>query len=178
MARNLLQAVNRLEGLKKPTIAAIHGYALGGGLELAMGADFRFLAHDAQVGQPEIKLGIIPGAGGTQRLQRLVGYPACKEIVYPAGSSMPRRRLRSVSPTGSSLRGAVRRGDEGRPRVGEGSDPRDRRCQACDQRRARSTDGRALEIEAEAFQESFWTDDAKEGVAAFVEKRPGEVQGT
>ena len=65
IAGTLLAAVNRLERLKKPTIAAIFGYALGGGLELAMGADFRFLAADSQVGQPEIKLGIIPGEGGT-----------------------------------------------------------------------------------------------------------------
>ncbi|MDX1447508.1 MAG: enoyl-CoA hydratase/isomerase family protein, partial [Acidimicrobiia bacterium] len=82
IARTLLKAVGRLEKLEKPTIAAVFGYALGGGLELAMGADFRYLAEDAQVGQPEIKLGIIPGAGGTQRLQRLVGYQKCKEIVF------------------------------------------------------------------------------------------------
>ena len=82
LARSLVDAVAVLDQLEKPTIAAIHGYALGGGLELAMGADFRYLAEDARVGQPEIKLGLIPGAGGTQRLQRLVGFQKAKDLVY------------------------------------------------------------------------------------------------
>ncbi|HEY3427031.1 MAG TPA: enoyl-CoA hydratase/isomerase family protein, partial [Acidimicrobiia bacterium] len=82
LASTLVEAVWVLDRLEKPTIAAVHGYALGGGLELAMGADFRFLAEDAKVGQPEIKLGLIPGAGGTQRLQRLVGFQRAKDIVY------------------------------------------------------------------------------------------------
>lgn len=79
-ASGLSDVVGRLERLEKPVIAAIPGYALGGGLELAMGADFRYLADDAKVGQPEIMLGIIPGAGGTQRLQRLIGFQAAKEL--------------------------------------------------------------------------------------------------
>ncbi len=79
-ASGLSEVIRRLERLAKPTIAAIPGYALGGGLELAMGADLRYLADDAKVGQPEILLGIIPGAGGTQRLQRLIGFQAAKRL--------------------------------------------------------------------------------------------------
>ena len=82
LANRLSEVVRRLEMLPKPVIAAIHGYALGGGLEVALGCDFRFLAEDATVGQPEIKLGLIPGAGGTVRLARLIGPARAKDLIY------------------------------------------------------------------------------------------------
>lgn len=75
-------ACDLLEHLPKISIAAVNGYALGGGLELALGADLRYLADDAVVGQPEVKLGVIPGAGGTQRLVRLLGPGRTRELVY------------------------------------------------------------------------------------------------
>src|SRR6266568_3906768 len=68
--------------IPKPVVAAVTGYALGGGLELALCADFRVLGESAQVGQPEILLGIIPGAGGTQRLPRLVGPAKAKDMIF------------------------------------------------------------------------------------------------
>jgi enoyl-CoA hydratase/carnithine racemase len=77
------QAVfTRLEQLPKVTVAAINGYALGGGCEMSLACDFRICAADSQLGQPEILLGIIPGAGGTQRLPRLVGVGRAKDIIY------------------------------------------------------------------------------------------------
>jgi enoyl-CoA hydratase/carnithine racemase len=81
-SERLQGAVNLVAGLGKPVVAAITGYALGGGLELALAADFRVAGERARVGQPEILLGIIPGAGGTQRLPRLVGPAKAKDIVF------------------------------------------------------------------------------------------------
>jgi enoyl-CoA hydratase/carnithine racemase len=177
-AWTLQEAITALEALEKPTIAAVHGYALGGGLELAMGADFRYLADDARVGQPEILLGLIPGAGGTQRLARLVGYQRTKELVlggrqigadealvmgladkvFPSaeldGAALDSAREWATRPTLaiSAAKRALNAGF-GNP-VGEG-----------------------LLIERDAFNESFRTEDAREGVAAFIAKREAEFKG-
>ncbi len=78
----LQDAFRALDRLPQPTVAAVTGYALGGGLELALTADFRVLGERARVGLPEITLGIIPGAGGTQRLTRLVGPARAKELIF------------------------------------------------------------------------------------------------
>ena len=80
--RTAAGAVGLIAGLGKPVVAAITGYALGGGLELALAADFRVAGERARVGQPEILLGVIPGAGGTQRLPRLVGPARAKDIIF------------------------------------------------------------------------------------------------
>src|SRR5947209_17912938 len=78
----LQEAAGLVAAIGKPVVAAITGYALGGGLELALAADFRVAGERARVGQPEILLGVIPGAGGTQRLPRLVGPARAKDIVF------------------------------------------------------------------------------------------------
>ena len=80
---HLLQDFTRaVAAIGKPTVSAITGFALGGGLELALATDLRFCADDAKLGQPEILLGIIPGAGGTQRLARLIGPSKAKDLIY------------------------------------------------------------------------------------------------
>ena len=75
-------AINAIAAIPKPVVAAIRGFAIGGGCELALAADLRFCADDAKLGQPEILLGVIPGAGGTQRLTRLVGPANAKDLVF------------------------------------------------------------------------------------------------
>ncbi|MCW2667322.1 MAG: short chain enoyl-CoA hydratase [Frankiales bacterium] len=81
-ARRLQDCFRAVAQIPKPVIAAVTGYALGGGCELSMCADFRVVADDAKMGQPEILLGIIPGAGGTQRLTRLVGPAKAKDLIF------------------------------------------------------------------------------------------------
>src|SRR5215831_433656 len=82
MIANLQEVFHAVEEIPKVTIAAITGYCLGGGCELALCADLRFAAENAKIGQPEILLGIIPGAGGTQRLPRLIGPGRAKELIF------------------------------------------------------------------------------------------------
>jgi enoyl-CoA hydratase len=82
VARRLSAGLGAISTIPKPTVAAVTGYALGGGCELALAADFRIAADDATLGQPEVLLGIIPGAGGTQRLTRLVGQSRAKELIF------------------------------------------------------------------------------------------------
>ncbi|MFN2486537.1 MAG: enoyl-CoA hydratase/isomerase family protein [Acidimicrobiia bacterium] len=178
LASSLVEAVWILDRLEKPTIAAVHGYALGGGLELAMGADFRFLAEDARVGQPEIKLGLIPGAGGTQRLQRLVGFQKAKDIVYTGRQLSAEEALAigladRVFPADSVL-------DESMKAAAEWALGPTRALTAAKQALAEGNNlplSDAMEIEAQAFGESFWTQDAREGVAAFIEKRAANFSG-
>src|SRR4029077_515788 len=81
-SRRLQAAFTAVAKIPKPVVAAVNGYALGGGLELALCADFRVAGQSARLGQPEILLGIIPGAGGTQRLPRLVGPAKAKDLVF------------------------------------------------------------------------------------------------
>ncbi len=178
LAHTLATVVRVLEQLPKPTIAAVQGYALGGGLELAMGADFRYLAEDAQVGQPEIKLGIIPGAGGTQRLPRLVGFNRAKEIVmsgrFVDAEEAERIGLADkVFPSGELLAAAIADAAQWAqgPTVALAAAKR-----AVNEGWGKPID-EAMAVEAEAFAGCFWTDDAKEGVAAFIEKREASFQG-
>lgn len=178
LARALVEAIWKLERLEKPTIAAIHGYALGGGLELAMGCDFRYLATDAQVGQPEIKLGIIPGGGGTQRLTRIVGIQRAKELVFTgrfvgAEEALALTLADKVFPSELVLERAMADAAE----LAKGPT----RAIAAAKRAINAGIGepmtKAIEIEGAAFNDCFWTDDAKEGVAAFIGKRPPEFHG-
>jgi len=178
LAGGLSRVVTKLAELEKPTIAAINGFALGGGLELAMGADFRYLADTAKVGQPEILLGIIPGAGGTQRLARLVGYQRALEMCLTGRQVGAEEALADgiadkVVPADELL--ATATADAARFAQGPTL------AYAAVKRAVASGLGLSLAgglaVEAEAFKEVFATRDARRGVAAFLAKERAEFTG-
>lgn len=178
LAGALSAVVTKLEALEKPTIAAINGFALGGGLELAMGADFRYLSDTARVGQPEILLGIIPGAGGTQRLARLAGYQRALEMCLTGRQVAAEEALASgiadkVVPAGELL--DVATGDAARFAVGPTA------AYAAVKEAVAAGYGASIEdglaIEAEAFKRVFATGDARRGVAAFLAKEQADYAG-
>ena len=177
-ASGLGAVILRLEALQKPIIAAISGYALGGGLELAMGADFRYLADDAKVGQPEILLGIIPGAGGTLRLARIIGFQKAKALNFSgrhigaaeaealglADKVVSPEELVSTALADAAqfATGPTRAYWAVKKAMGAGY--------------GLSIDS-ALGVEREAFGEVFATEDAKTGILAFVNKEKPEFSG-
>lgn len=178
-ASGLSEAIARLANLEKPTIAAINGFALGGGLELAMGADFRYMAETAKVGQPEVLLGIIPGAGGTQRLARLIGPQRTKELCMTGRHVKADEALAlgiadkvvaddelldlAMSNASSFARGPTQALAAVKRAVSRGFD------QPLEE---------GLAIEAEQFARAFASNDAKVGVAAFLAKDKPEFSGT
>ncbi|HSM01404.1 MAG TPA: enoyl-CoA hydratase-related protein [Acidimicrobiia bacterium] len=171
-------ALQRITALPKPVIAAVRGYALGGGLELSMACDLRILGEGAKVGQPEIKLGVIPGAGGTQRLARLVGVGRTRDMVYTgrmidAATAFEWGLADRVVPDDQLEESARALADE----LASGATA----AMAIAKRviddgfSMRLED--ALALEADGFRKAFRTDDAAEGVDAFLAKRPPDFKG-
>ena len=179
LAGALSSVVSQLQSLAKPTIAAVQGFALGGGLELAMGADLRYLSDEARVGQPEILLGIIPGAGGTQRLPRIVGYQTALEMCMSGRQVEADEALRigiadkvvsseSLLETALADAAAYASG----PTIAYSAVKR-----AIDIGYGMPLE-RGLDIEAAEFARSFATHDARAGVAAFLSKQKPEFDGS
>jgi enoyl-CoA hydratase/carnithine racemase len=164
-------ACDLLEASPKISIAAVTGYALGGGLELALACDLRYLASDAKVGQPEIRIGVIPGAGGTQRLTRLIGPGATRWLVYSgeqveAGRAHDLGIAEIVRPADQVFDAAVM---DAR-RLARG--PREALAAAKRAIRAAADgDPDGFDRERVLFLGLFGTDDQREGMAAFLEKR-------
>jgi enoyl-CoA hydratase len=154
-----------LETMPKPTIAAINGFALGGGCELALACDLRYASPRAKLGQPEINLGIVPGWGGTQRLTRVCGIGVAKDLIYTGRTVGAEEALR-IGLVNEIAEPVLGRALEVAHSLAEKSAG----ALAIAKRLLNMAPG-ALEAEAREFGELFDTMDAKEGLTAFVEKR-------
>jgi enoyl-CoA hydratase len=157
---------------RKPAIAAVAGYALGGGCELAMMCDFIIAADNAQFGQPEIKVGTIPGAGGTQRLARFVGKSKAMEMVLTGrmmdAAEAERCGLVSrVVPLNDLLEQAITTA----ARIARFSRPIVAMAKEAVNRAWETPLTEGLRFERRLFQATFATEDRREGMTAFVEKR-------
>jgi len=164
-----------IEKMEKPVIAAVNGFALGGGCELAMSCDFRIASTKAKFGQPEVGLGITPGFGGTQRLPRIVGSGMAKQLLYTADVINANEALRI------GLVNAVVEPDELldhvkkiAQRIISKAQLAVRFCKTAANEGIQTDIDRAIEIEADIFGLCFATADQTEGMTAFVEKRKPE----
>ena len=177
-ARGIQRLGHRMDAASTPFVAAIHGYCLGGGLELAMCCDVRVCSDNATLGQPEIQLGLIPGGGGTQRLPRLVGHGRAMFLnltgdFVDAETAYGWGLVERVVPAGELDDAAVAIAD----RIAS----RSPHAVAVLRELARTTRDLPLEEglrrEADAFVRCLRSDDGAEGVAAFIEKRPPTFTG-
>ena len=163
---------NRITAFRKPIIAAVAGYALGGGCELAMMCDIVIAADNARFGQPEIKLGVIPGAGGTQRLTRAVGKSKAMEMILTGRMMDAEEAERSglascVVPAADVVDEAIAVAE----RIAHFSAPTVALAKASINRAFETTLAEGVLYERAAFYSAFATEDQKEGMDAFIEKR-------
>ncbi|MDQ3940346.1 MAG: enoyl-CoA hydratase-related protein [Actinomycetota bacterium] len=167
----------RLEQLPKVTIAAINGYALGGGCELAMACDYRICAEDSQLGQPEILLGVIPGAGGTQRLPRLVGVGRAKDIIYTgrfvaAAEALQIGLVNEVVPAQDVYPTALARAE----RLAAGPSVALMAAKQVIQNGVDADLATGLLLERQAFAALIATEDQAIGMKSFAEEGPGKAK--
>jgi len=169
----LAGALRHLEDMPKPVVAAINGYALGGGLELAIACDFRFAAEDARLGVPEILIGVIPGAGGTQRLPPLIGLARARDLVF-TGRQVDAAEAEAIGLVDRVVAAPHAVYAEAHDRAAElatGPSAAYRAAKVA-LRAAVTRPGEAgHDVERDAFRELFATQDQKEGMRAFLDKR-------
>ena len=175
-SRRLQDTFTEVARIGKPVIAAVTGYALGGGLELALCADFRVLGQSAKVGQPEILLGIIPGAGGTQRLPRLIGPARAKDLIYTgrfmdAAEALLIGLADKVVADDQVYETAI----ELAARYSGGPAIALRAAKDAIDRGLDADLDTGLEIERLNFAGLFGTDDARAGMQSFLENGPGKA---
>lgn len=172
----LQSAVTAVARIPKPVVAAVTGYALGGGCELALAADVRFAADDAVLGQPEVLLGIIPGAGGTQRLSRLVGPSRAKDIIFTgrfvrAEEALAIGLVDRIYPAASVYEEAVAWARQFSTAAAYAV----RAAKECVDRGLETDLETGLEIERQQFAALFATRDREIGMTSFVEQGPGKA---
>jgi enoyl-CoA hydratase/carnithine racemase len=173
------RAFDAIAAIPRPVIAALHGVALGGGLELALACDLRIAAETARLGQPEILLGVVPGAGATQRLPRLIGPARAKELIWSG------RQVKAEEALVIGLVDRVVPPDELRERALEWAAVFADGAVVAMGLAKRAIDvgidrdlASGLDLEADAFAEVFETDDATIGVQSFREHGPGKARFT
>ncbi|HHW57471.1 MAG TPA: short-chain-enoyl-CoA hydratase [Clostridia bacterium] len=168
----------KIELMKKPVIAAVNGYALGGGCELAMACDIRIASHNAKFGQPEVGLGIIPGFGGTQRLPRIVGISKAKELIYTGDMIDAEEALRIglVSKVVEQNKLLEETYKIAKKIMTKGMIAISLAKEAINASIDTVIDT-GMSYEAKAFAVCFATEDQKEGMAAFLEKRAPKFVG-
>ena len=167
--------IDRIETFPKPVIAAINGYCLGAGNELAMGCDLRVAADSAKFGQPEVKLGIIPGFAGTLRLPRLVGKGRAKEMIYTGEmiDAAEACRIGLINRVVAKDR-LMEETKALAMKICDKSASAIRLCKEAIDNGMEMDFARAERYEADLFALSFTTADCKEGINAFLEKRPAK----
>jgi enoyl-CoA hydratase len=165
-----------LETMPKPTIAAINGFALGGGCELAVACDLRYAASSAKLGQPEVNLGIIPGWGGTQRLARLSGLGVAKELIF-TGRIIDAEEALRIGLVNAVHDPVLEKAREVGTLLASKSPIALKLMKDLANRALSGAHAANLDAEGEMFGELFSSDDAKEGLTAFVEKRQPKFVG-
>ena len=171
------RAFNALDDLRVPTIAAINGYALGGGLELALCCDIRLAAEGAKVGQPEVTLGITPGFGGTQRLARTIGVGMAKQLIYTARNIKAPEALRiglvnAVYPA-EELMGAAKKMAS---IIAANAPIAVRNCKKAINDGLQTDIESGIEIEEKLFGDCFETEDQRYGMAFFLDRNKDKVK--
>jgi enoyl-CoA hydratase len=170
------EAGRLLETMPKPTIAAVNGFALGGGCELALACDIRYASANAKLGQPEVNLGIIPGWGGTQRLARVCGVGVAKELIL-TGRTVDAEEALRIGLVNAVHDPVLDKARETASLLAARSPVSLRAMKRLANRALGGDHDENLEAEADAFGELFASADAKEGLRAFVEKREPRFVG-
>jgi len=179
LGQHFLRALNAVADIPRATVAAISGFALGGGCELALACDFRIASDKARLGQPEILLGIIPGGGGTQRLARLVGPARAKDLIFSgrqvrADEALAMGLVDEVVEAGTELDRALDKASA----LAAGAVVAQGLAKRAIDRGLDITLNGGLDLEQQLFAEVFTTTDANVGVQSFLEHGPGRAEFT